>query len=135
MAKNEDKIAPAAVSTELLTPEEWGFRKDMIGKPDPIRPYEPPPKKAEYAAADALHGWTADAHDYQSEDQKLRISEGDFDKALEAAGMYPAVPAHEPACGRKFKDRAKPVVHPVTGATLAAGKTVHGTKDAVKRNG
>lgn len=119
---------------EQLTPAEWAARKGLVGAIDPVRSWEPPHKQALYAAAEALHGWLQDAHDYQAEGQELRMSEADFDAAIVAAGKYPAAPAHGPACGRNFKDRAKPVCDPHTKAVLAEGKTVHAPK-AVKTDG
>jgi hypothetical protein len=136
--KPEDENTPTATSSaaELLTPLEWAQRKELVGRLDPLRPWEPPHKKPSYAAADTLHGWTQDAYDYQAEDQLLKLSEADFDAALVAAGKYPAAPAHAAACGRNFKQRAEPVRHPTTKAVLAEGKTVHAPNlKAVKTDG
>ncbi|HEV8246076.1 MAG TPA: hypothetical protein VGP93_09925 [Polyangiaceae bacterium] len=119
--KNEDDGAPSP-GGELLTPAGWAERKGLAAKPDPSRPWESPQKSAMYAAAEVLHGWAQDAHDYQGAHQELVISEADFTAALIAAGKYPAAPAHEPACGRKFKDRAKPVVDPHTKTVLTETK-------------
>lgn len=123
MSTKKEEAPLASAQSSMLTPAEWAGRKGLIGKIDPLRPDEPPNKHWTYAAADALHGWTADAHDYQGEHQALRLSESDFDAALVAAAGYPAVPAHEAACGRKFKDRAKPVTDPHTKTKLQAVKT------------
>lgn len=128
--------APAAPAGELLTPLEWAIKKGLQGEIDKQHPWRPIKVDPIYAAAQALHGWLEDAHHYQTEGQELRLAEVDFDKALEAAGKYPAVPAHGPACGRLHKDRAQPVRDPHTKAILAEGKTVHAPKiQAVKSNG
>jgi hypothetical protein len=119
----KDEKAASASKAEMLTPVAWAERKGLIGMLDPVRPWEPPYKKPGYAAAEALHGWLQDAHDFQGEHQELKISEADFEAAIVAGGKYPAMPAHGPACGRLFKDRAQPAVDPRTKRTIEAVKS------------
>lgn len=124
MSTKKEEAPPASPqSPDLQTPAEWASRKGLVGQLDPVRPWEPPHKQPAYAAADACHGWTQDAYDYQGEHQALRMSEADFDAAIIAAGKYPATPAHAAACGRNFKDRAKPVTDPHTKTVLKAVTT------------
>lgn len=123
--------ADANPSADKLTPLEWAERNGMLGKADPRFPQIAPSVSAAYAAADALHGWAHDAHNYQAPGQQLKLTEADFNAALEAGLAYPAKPAHGPACGRGFEGRAKPVTDSHTNAVLSgATETAKGTKRA-----
>lgn len=108
----EQPPAPAAPAEakpeapELLTPHEWGERLGLAQKADSARPWIESHADWRFAAADRLHGWTEHAHNYQAPTEALRLTEFDFNAALVAAGRYPAHPAHGPACGKGFEDRA-----------------------------
>jgi hypothetical protein len=99
--------ADAAVSApERLTPHAWGEKLGLCEKADPARPWIESHADWRFAAADKLHGWSDHAHHWQGPDQQLLLTEQDFQAALQAGADYPAKPAHGPACGKGFEDRA-----------------------------
>jgi hypothetical protein len=65
---------------------------------------------ADYAAANVLYGWADQAHHYGPD--SFRLSQEDFEVAIEAAGQYPAKPPHPPAVPKvreaRFKKQAFP---------------------------
>jgi hypothetical protein len=98
-------VAPA--EPERLTPHAWGERLGLCEKADPARPWVESHADWRFAAADKLHGWSDHAHHWQGEGQQLLLTEADFQAALQAGADYPAKPAHAPACGKGFEQRAK----------------------------
>lgn len=102
--------APAAeakpAELERLTPQAWGEKLGLREKADPARPWIESHADWRYAAADKLHGWTDHAHHWQGPGQELLLTEADFNAALQAGADYPEKPAHGPACGKGFEDRA-----------------------------
>lgn len=103
----EPAVAEAAPPAEKKTPHAWGEELGLTERADSARPWIEPHADWRFAAADKLHGWSAHAQAWQGEGQQLLITREDFDKALVAAGDYPQVPAHGPACGKGFEARAE----------------------------
>lgn len=111
----ERKPVEVKPDAERLTPREWAQKLGHItakrlNTPDVVEPTHP-----FYAAADALHGWTADAHHNQGA-KAFKLTQADYLAALKAAAEYPCVPAHgaaiTPSCpikheGFKPRKRAK----------------------------
>jgi hypothetical protein len=93
---------------ELLTPQAWGERLGLAQKADPARPWIEAHSDWRFAAAEKAHGWRENARAYQDEahPDRLKLTEEDFNAALEAGAQFPAQPAHRPACGKGFEDRA-----------------------------
>ena len=114
---------------ERLTPHTWAEKLGLADKSDPARPWIETHSDWRFAAADKLHGWTDHAHHWQGEGQQLLLTREDFEKALEAGAAYPATPAHGPACGKGFEDRA------LTKAELDAKAKEKAKGAEVKTNG
>jgi hypothetical protein len=92
---------------ERLTPLAWAERKGHVGHQDPTKPWAEPAPDWRFAAADALHGWSAQAYHYQAEAAEFLISEADYDAALEAGAGYPATPPHAPAIAESCPHKAQ----------------------------
>jgi hypothetical protein len=90
---------------EKLTPREWAHRKGLLFEPSEKQPWVEAHSTGFHAAASQLHGWNWYAQNFQ--DQAFTLTEADYDAALDAAGEFPALPAHEPALAPNFP---KPVV-------------------------
>jgi hypothetical protein len=109
MAKNSfsdglpSPVEDARAEAEKLTPHQWADRKGHGPKQDA---FEPVPDW-QFAAADVLHGWSAQAYAYQAEGEEFRITEDDYVAALDAAAQYPAKPAHAPAITPACTHRAQ----------------------------
>lgn len=96
--------APQPAAQQLLTPLEWAKRKKLITPRNPRFPQSVEVAHWQHSTAAQLHGWTEDAHHYQGA-QALRLSERDYDAALEAAAKFPTVPPHGPALSRVVAER------------------------------
>jgi hypothetical protein len=110
-AKNQETAAVA----DKLTPAQWAERKGIAPKSDAARPWIEPVAKStkecsngiHLHAADALHGWSNHAYNFQAESDALLLTEAEFDAALVAAAGYPACNAHLPAVAPKAPFRAE----------------------------
>lgn len=91
---------------ERLTPHAWGEQLGLCEKADPARPWIESHADWRFAAADKLHGWSDHAHHWQGPGQELLLTKEEFEAALQAGADYPEKPAHRPACGKGFEDRA-----------------------------
>jgi hypothetical protein len=110
--QNQETGAVGDEAAERLTPASWAERKGIAPKADPARPWiEPVSSNPHYHAADVLHGWSHHAYHYQAESDAFRITEEDFDLALDAGAAFPAQPAHlaavTPSCPFKAEHEAK----------------------------
>jgi hypothetical protein len=110
-AKNQE----TAGAEEKLTPTQWAERKGIAPVADPARPWIEPVAKStkecangiHLHAADALHGWSNHAYNFQAEADALLLTEAEFEGALKAAAGYPACNAHLPAVALKAPFRAE----------------------------
>lgn len=102
--KPKPRPTKATASGERKTPVEWAEAKGLLTRRDPRLPQQVDVFDPRHAAAAQLHGWTADAHHYQG-DQALRLSEEDYDAAIDAAGKFPCCAPHKPALSRTVGDR------------------------------
>lgn len=93
-------LAPAAVQLgPRKTPYEWAVETGDFRARDPRLPQSADIYSTAFRAAEQLHGWRDDAHNYQG-DQAMRLTGLDYRAALEAGLMYPIVPPHIPALSR-----------------------------------
>lgn len=90
---------------DLRTPLEWAQAKGLILAPR--FDFQGPQPHWKYAAADALYGWAHHAYHFQGEDDVFRITEKDFELAIEAAAQFPAKPAHEPGVAPSCPHKAE----------------------------
>lgn len=96
MSKPEPTVAAAV---ERKTPNEWA---KALGKYREVSRFQPQLRShfaPDHCAADALHGWTRYAYDYQAD--SFELTESDYRAALDAALHYPVKPAHSAAIPRK----------------------------------
>lgn len=119
-----DKPPETPASPELLTPNEWALRKGLL-----VDDGREVFAKGFHAEAEQLYGWKWHAHNFQAPEQAFRLTEADYDAALEAAGQFPAKPAHEPAVVPHFP---KPVV-PEHIAKACAARDAAEAKAAAKK--
>lgn len=113
--------APAAKhgSSDKLTPNEWARRKGLLVE-DVREPYA----KGFHASAEQLHGWAWHAHNYQAPGQEFRLTQVDYDAALEAASQFPAKPAHRAALAPHYPEPLVPEHIAKACAEAEAAKTV-----------
>lgn len=91
------------MSEEKRTPLAWAERKGLFRASRFA--WEAPSVDQRWAPSDALYGWSEQAYQHQAPEQAFLISENDFEKALEAAFQYPAVPPHAPAIAPIYQQR------------------------------
>lgn len=88
--------SPAAPA-ELRSPRDWAEKLGFIVRGDARLPQSLTFPKMEHAVADKLHGWSQHEHHFQNE--PLKLSRADYEKALEAASnpTTKVILPHEPA--------------------------------------
>lgn len=82
----------------LFSPKEWAQKLGNFKPRDKRLPQAVDIFSAEHAAASFLHGW--DVHEYHYQSEPLKLTQKDYELALEAAGKYPCSPPHAPALSK-----------------------------------
>lgn len=85
----------------LRTPRQWAETLGNVKRVSQYTPQIPELVDWKHACADALHGWSKDAHAYQGEHQTFRLSQEDYQQALEVACIYPNTPPHAAAIPKR----------------------------------
>lgn len=93
----------APASADLLTPQDWAVRLGHIHQAHPHIPQSTTHADWQHAVGDKLHGWSDHAYHYPNE--PLKISQADYETALENAAAYPLKEAHGPALSPLLKQK------------------------------
>jgi hypothetical protein len=93
----------------MKTPSEWAELLGHTVAPDSKRPQISARVSLDHAAADAVHGWSRNAHHYQGE-QAFKLTRAAYERALRAGKLFPtcapekdALPESERARFKGFK--------------------------------
>lgn len=106
MPKDKPELDAPKAEVLRLPPLEWAKRRGLILDAD--KPANPvlgtgPRPAWQHAAADAVHGWSWHAEQYQAE--PLEITEADYVAAVDAACKPTGLPQrHAPAASPRLKE-------------------------------
>jgi len=89
------KQEPPKPDAKVCTPHQWAVKQGRFTRANPLVPQTRDHYDVAHACADVLHGWAR--HDYNFQTDPVKLTEDDYNAALDAAMHYPNKQPHKAA--------------------------------------